>query len=184
WRVLKEVGGIAKTVLQKSGFHMLLRKVIEKEKDNFRLYTRTSDKQGFIEQIERMLVEFKRHQVFPSLLEDKLRELEGKDNKTSQEEILSDKLHDHIHIWDQIEIEMADQYIGSEDYVHILTEAIPHSRYLRDVVIYVDGFHSFTPQELEVLQQLMKISSHITFALTLDQPYDHEPPHPLDLFYQ
>lgn len=184
WRVLKEVGGIAKTVLQKSGFHMLLRKVIEKEKDNFRLYTRTSDKQGFIEQIERMLVEFKRHQVFPSLLEDKLRELEGKDNKTSQEEILSDKLHDLIHIWDQIEMEMANQYIGSEDYLHLLTEAIPHSRYLQDAVIYVDGFHSFTPQELEVLQQLMKISSHITFALTLDQPYDHEPPHPLDLFYQ
>lgn len=184
WRVLNEVGGIAKTVIQKNGFYMLLRKVIEKEKNNFRLYKKASDKQGFIEQLERMLVEMKRHKVEPELLLEKQQELEGKENKTAQEAILSDKLYDLVLIWKRIEIEMGNEYIGTEDYLRLLTEKIPQSRYLDNAIIYVDGFHSFTPQELEVLKQLMQKASHITFALTIDKPYEKEPPHPLDLFYQ
>ncbi|SDH43869.1 helicase-exonuclease AddAB subunit AddB [Alteribacillus bidgolensis] len=184
WRVLQETGGITKTYLQQTGIQMVLRKVIEEQKDGLRLYRKASDKSGFIEHLEQLITEFKRQVVSVDMLEQKYLDLEAETDKSAPNQVLTDKLHDIVNIWKNVELVLGNRYAGTEDYLRLLAEKAENSSLLEEAEIYVDGFHSFTPQELNVLQALMNKSEHITFALTLDKPYDMEPPHMLDLFQQ
>ncbi|RSL33383.1 helicase-exonuclease AddAB subunit AddB [Salibacterium salarium] len=184
WKVLQETGGITKTYLQQNGLHMLIRKIIEQEKHQFRLYQKAADKTGFVDHMQRLITEFKRQVVSVEQLQENLAELKAIEEKTAQEQVLFDKLHDISMVWEKVEGILGDRYVGAEDYLHLLAEKVQASDYLDGSDIYVDGFHSFTPQELHVLGELMEKADHITFALTLDKPYDEEPPPILDLFRQ
>ncbi|WP_026700869.1 helicase-exonuclease AddAB subunit AddB [Salibacterium aidingense] len=184
WKVLQETGGMTKTYLQQNGIQMLLRKIIEENKDAFRLYNKASSKTGFIEQIQRLITECKRQAVTIEQIKQQREQLDEKEEKSGQEHVLHDKLHDLIIIWDRMEDVLADRYAGAEDYLRLLSEKIPDSAFLLQADVYVDGFHAFTPQELHILEMLMERAEQLTVALTLDQPYQEEPPSMLDLFYQ
>ncbi|WP_100398670.1 helicase-exonuclease AddAB subunit AddB [Bacillus sp. FJAT-44742] len=183
WRVLQETGGAARYHLEQTGIHMLLRKIVEREKERFSIFTKSTETSGFIEQLEQMVAECKRYAVTPEALVEKKRELEAKENVTPQERVLIDKLDDVSVIFKRMEEELAGAYVGTEDYLQLLTEKIQDSSFVENAEVYIDGFHSFTPQELAVLDKLMAKASNVTIALTLDKPYDIEAPHELDLFH-
>ncbi|MDG5789670.1 helicase-exonuclease AddAB subunit AddB [Evansella sp. AB-P1] len=183
-RILQETGGIAKYHIQSTGIQMLLRKIVEREKDNFSIFKKATDTNGFIEQLEQMITELKRYDSIEALNEE-FEKLNVKDNRRPQEEILKDKLHDIRIIVTQFEQELSNHYVSSEDYLRLLAEQIPLSNYLRKAHIYMDGFHAFTPSELNVIQQLMVHSKEITFSLTIDRSYDeNERLNELDLFFE
>ncbi|SDH04889.1 DNA helicase/exodeoxyribonuclease V, subunit B [Alteribacillus persepolensis] len=184
WRVLKETGGITKTYLQQTGMQMVVRKVVEEQKNRLRLYKQAVDKNGFIEQMEQLLTEFKQQVISIEALEQKYTEISTQETAAPQGQVFIDKLHDIVHIWKGVEELLGDRYAGTEDYLRLLAEKVELSSFLEGAEIYVDGFHSFTPQELHVIGELLKHAKHMTFALTLDRPYDEEPPHMLDLFQQ
>ncbi|WP_433748804.1 helicase-exonuclease AddAB subunit AddB [Falsibacillus pallidus] len=178
WRVLQETGGIGRYHLSSAGLNMLIRKIIEERKDDLKLFNRAADKNGFVAHVENMLTEFKRYCVNPEELSLKNRELENQGSSKS----LSDKLHDLELIYTQFEDALFDKYIDSEDYFRLLADSIRHSEYLQNADIYIDGFHSFTPQEYLVIEQLMKTCRNVSIALTLDKPYQNNLPDELDLF--
>lgn len=184
-RVLQETGGISKTFIQKTGLNMLLRKIVEKEKQNFRIFKNATDTNGFIEQFERMITELKRYDVTPELLYEQFESLEKKEEKDAEEQVLHDKLHDIYLVFHRLTIELGNKYVSSEDYLRILSEKIKQSSYLQHATVYVDGFHSFTPLELLVLEQLMLHTKEVTFALTMDKliSFD-EPLNELDTFFE
>ncbi|MEC1589952.1 helicase-exonuclease AddAB subunit AddB [Bacillus sonorensis] len=180
WRILQRTGGMNRPFLTGTGIQMLLRKLIEEHKDEFKVYQNASDKSGFTEQVERMLTEFKRHCLTP----DSIREImQGSGTSEYEDErILSDKLHDLYILYSKMEESLKDQYVQSEDYLTLLAEQIPHAEEIREASIYVDGFHQFTPQEMLVLEQLMAHAPEITFSLTADRPFTGNIPHELHLF--
>lgn len=179
WRVLQETGGISRYHLSNIGVNMLIRKVIETRKDELKLFSKVAEKVGFVTQVEQMITEFKRYCVNPEEIENLANEL----NSTQPSQLLLDKLHDVRIIYDEIEKYLVHKYIDSEDYLKLLAEKIDKSSYLKNAHIYIDGFHSFTPQELLVIQALMKHCGKVTITLTLDKEYN-EVPHDLSLFHQ
>jgi ATP-dependent helicase/nuclease subunit B len=182
WRVLQEVGGISRFHIDQTGIHMLLRKVIEEHKSEFQVFGRSAEQFGFIEQMESMITEFKRYCVKPELLQEEIVRI-GEDKAISEhEKMLAKKLTDILVVYRQLEHSLEGKYLDGEDYLQLLAEKIPHSSYIQQADIYIDGFHSFTPQELEVLKMLMKHAKSVTIALTLDKPYDEEAPYDLHLF--
>ena len=84
-----------------------------------------------------MIAEFKRYCIDPNTIS-----VEHEDNQA-----LQDKLHDLQIIYQYFHTELAGQYIDTEDYLTLLAEKIPHSAYIANAEIWVDGFHSFTPNE-------------------------------------
>jgi ATP-dependent helicase/nuclease subunit B len=181
WRVLQETGGMSRYHLSNVGIRMLLRKIIEHRKNELKLFGRAADKNGFLEQLENMIVECKRYCLTPEQLVQQQNQLrEG--NTTAAERVLADKLSDLQLIYSELELELLNKYIDSEDYLRLLAEKIPRSQYLRNAEIYVDGFHSFTPQEYMVLEQLMLHCKRMTVSLTVDAPYNDHLPHELHLF--
>lgn len=181
WRVLQETGGISRMHLSSTGIHMMLRKIIDNKKQDFKVFTKASDKKGFIDHIEQMLTEFKRYMISPQELTEQYQSLI--DSVNHQEKALADKLHDLILLYQELEKALAQKYIDSEDYLKLLSEKVLESEYVKNAEIYVDGFHSFTPQEYQVIESLMKTAKQITFTITADKPFHEHLPHELHLFH-
>ncbi|QOR67490.1 helicase-exonuclease AddAB subunit AddB [Cytobacillus suaedae] len=177
WRVLQETGGMSRYHLNNVGINMVLRKIIEQRKTELKVFSRASEKTGFITQMEEMIAEFKRYCISGENLSEATLEV-----NTDANQVLADKLHDLKLIYDDLELHLSSKYVDSEDYLRLLAEKIKASSYLEDAEIYIDGFHSFTPQEYEVLGQLMRKCKSVTIALTVDKRYDDHPPHELSLF--
>jgi ATP-dependent helicase/nuclease subunit B len=175
WRVLQETGGINRYHLSSTGISMLIRKIIEEEKDKLTLFNRAADKNGFIDQMEQLLTEFKRYCVQPE-------ELSVKSEELADKKALLDKLNDLELIYQQFEESLKGKYIDSEDYFRLLADQAAVSDFLREAEIYIDGFHSFTPIEYMVIQQLMKHCGRVTVSMTLDRPHISSHPDELDLF--
>ncbi|XXM73935.1 helicase-exonuclease AddAB subunit AddB [Lysinibacillus sphaericus] len=175
WKILQETGGMSRYHLSSVGLNMLIRKIIEENKDNLRIFSKASEKTGFIDHVETMLTEFKRYCVKP-------RELEDFKQEEGQSKALKDKLHDLELIYEKFEEKLMGKYIDSEDYFQLLADNVKNSGLLKDAEIYIDGFHSFTPQEYLIIEQLITHSRDVTIALTADSSQQFGPMNELSLF--
>ncbi|KYC63057.1 helicase-exonuclease AddAB subunit AddB [Heyndrickxia coagulans] len=178
WKILQEVGGISRTHVSSSGLNMLIRKILEDQKEELSVFTRAADKTGFIDNVERILTEFKRFCVSPAQLQEKRASIGEADGGR----VLSDKLHDLERVYQAYEQKLEGKYIDSEDYLRLLASAVEKSRYLQDAEIYIDGFHTFNPQEYLVIGELLKKCRRVTVALTTDRAFRGRQPDDLYLF--
>lgn len=180
YRIMQETGGAALIPISDEGKKMLLYKVMARHRDELDLYGRAADQLGFIEEINTLYTEFKRYKLDSQGLQRSLAVLEQGDHLTP---LFRDKLHDLALIYREFEAECAGLYIDAEDHLAKLVEGTPFSTYIKEAEIWIDGFYSFTPQELDAIGALMKQAKKVTVCLTLDRPYDIESPQELDLFH-
>lgn len=179
FRILQECGGATKAFISSTGIQMMLRKIIEQKETDWQIFRKSVEKKGFIEQLEVMITEFKRYKITPEMLAE---QLEGSEQR-KQSEALEQKLTDLHYIYQTLTEVLANQYIDGEDRLTLLAEKIPESDYLKDALVYVDGFHRFTPQEQAVIGQLMDHTRDMTFTLTIE-PTELNQEIPFDIFSQ
>ncbi|MFL6556629.1 MAG: helicase-exonuclease AddAB subunit AddB, partial [Bacillus sp. (in: firmicutes)] len=165
--------------LSSVGMSMLIRKIIEEQKEQLGLFQRAADKTGFIKQLEQMITEFKRYCIRP---EELIQGILQSSEETTANNALNDKIKDLEIIYKNFEDEIFGKYIDSEDYFTLLAEKISCSTYLKDAEIYIDGFDSFSPQEYRVMLELMKHCKTVSIALTTDHLSFDTAPDELDLF--
>lgn len=166
WRVLQDTGGTARQHVNQTGTNMLIRKIINEQKDQLKLFGRAATKHGFVQHVESMITEFRRYCVQPDDLLQQAADLSSINAPKS----LVDKLRDLEHIYRDFDEMLTDKYIDSEDYFKLLAQNVANSTWIQDAEIYIDGFHSFTPQEYLVLGQLIATGKKVTIALTMDEP--------------
>lgn len=180
YRIMQEAGGSARIPIGAEGKKMLLYKVLQRRKEELKLFGASGNQLGFIGHLNDLYSEFKRYELDPGLLEEGLSNW----NTSSSAPILGDKLHDLLLIYRDYEQELTELYIDDEDTLTELNERLAESELLQDAQIWIDGFQGFTPQEMSVIGRLMLQSSSVTITLTLDRPYDHGAlPSELDLFH-
>lgn len=183
WRVFQETGGGTKQFISSIGIQMMLRKIIEERQEDWKVFQKAVEKTGFLAQLEQLLAEFKRYDITPEILKQQREQIARFVHQTSSEVSLMNKLDDLIYVYEKLIISLQDQYIDTEDQLDLLAEKIAEAPGLQDAEVYFAGFHRFTPKELRVIEQLMKRSKRITFALTVDENAEGELSE-LDLFYQ
>lgn len=182
WKVLQEVGGIARQHINSLGVKMVLRHVLETHHEELRLFGRAASQMGFTDQLESLYIELKRYLVDAAQLEQKLEHLRERAEDGPEFRLLGDKLHDLKLIYHAVEEQLRGNYLDSEDYLRLLAEKIPQSTYIKEAEIWIDGFHGFTPQEFAILLALVQTAKRVSITLTLDRAYDHSAEE-LDLFY-
>ncbi|WP_144462398.1 helicase-exonuclease AddAB subunit AddB [Bacillus pumilus] len=180
WSILQQTGGANRQFVTSTGIQMLLRKVIEEQKDKFKVFKKASDKPGFVEQIEKTMAEFKRYCMLPEDIE-KI-SVESMHTEYTEERRAAEKLHDLHVLYQQMEEHLQDEYVHSEDYLTLLAQQIPSAEEIKGAHIYIDGFYQFTPQQLLVIEQLLLHAAKITAAFTVDRSYHDRQPNELDLF--
>ncbi|ASK60838.1 helicase-exonuclease AddAB subunit AddB [Virgibacillus phasianinus] len=183
WRVLQETGGGTRQFISSLGIQMMLRKIIEERKSDWNIFQKALEKQGFLEQLEKVITEFKRYQVTPEVLQMQIDQLNQFVHKERGEEALTKKLQDLSYIYDELVYTLQGKYVDSEDQLQLLAEKIKEASFLENAEFYLDGFHRFTPTELQVLEALMKKCGNVTITLTADSAWGRDLTE-LDLFYQ
>ncbi|SDN34377.1 helicase-exonuclease AddAB subunit AddB [Alkalicoccus daliensis] len=181
--LLQQEGGITKKQISKTGIHALIRKVAAEAADNLELYGNSITSRGFITQLERMLTECKRYDLTCETMQQIYDELLKSENLSASERKLKAKLHDFLIIQNAMEKTLQGVHVEEEDLLNMAAEKIKNGA-KENTDFYVDGFHSFTPIEMNVIDKLIQ-SADFHIALTADKiPAISENLQPLDLFYE
>ncbi|HLS09266.1 helicase-exonuclease AddAB subunit AddB [Lentibacillus sp.] len=183
WRVMQETGGGTRQFISSVGTQMMLRKIIAEKESEWDIFQKALEKQGFLEQLENIITEFKRYRITPDMLYMQIEQMQQFVHQEPGETALTRKLNDLAYIYENLIRTLEDKYIDSEDQLQLLADKIQNATLLNDADIYLDGFHRFSPKELLVVEELMKKCNSVTVALTADIP-DHDHLSELDLFYQ
>ncbi|HHU69633.1 MAG TPA: helicase-exonuclease AddAB subunit AddB, partial [Thermoanaerobacterales bacterium] len=164
YRVLNEVGGGAKAHIGDLGKKMLIRRLLQKHKDELKIFRWVADRPGFIENLDRTFTELKNYMISIENLQeafDKLKLL-GKND------MLADKLNDLILVYKDLQNILTDKYIESSNYLDLLAQKIRDWSYLDDAEVWVDGFTGFTPQEYVVIREIMKKVTKFNMTLCIN----------------
>ena len=181
YRVMQETGGSARIAISEEGKRMLLHKIIQRRKEELKLFGASGDQLGFVGKLSDLYTEMKRYCIDASCVEE---HLEYMASSAGSPPMLRRKLQDVLMLYRDFEHEISPLYMDEEDTLVTLAEGIKQSEYIRSADIWIDGFHGFTPQEYVVLRELIQHASSVTAALTLDKPYANGAlPHELDLFH-
>ncbi|MFC4559184.1 helicase-exonuclease AddAB subunit AddB [Virgibacillus kekensis] len=183
WRVLQETGGSTRQFISSVGIQMMLRKIIEEKESEWNVFQKALEKQGFLSQVETMITEFKRYRITPDMLYMQIEQMNRFVHKESGEVALTNKLKDLAYIYENLVRSLQGKYIDSEDQLQLLAEKAADAKLLENAEVYLDGFHSFSPQEMAVIEALMKKCNNVTIALAGDSIDQQELPE-LDLFFQ
>lgn len=182
WKVLQETGGISRVHIGEIGISMILRKIIEERKEDLKIFHHVADQQGFYKELSALIAELKGFQISSDDLSSFIRQME--ESSSNDKTFIEQKINDVQIVFEAFNSYMKDKYLDSEDYLNLLIQEIPKSEYVKDSIIYIDGYYDLAPQERNVIEVLMKYCHEVKFSLTLDRPYDDSLPHELNLFYK
>lgn len=183
WRVLQETGGSTRQFISSTGIQMMLRKITEERNSDWNVFQQAIEKQGFIEQLEGMITEFKRYRISPEMLAAQILEIDQYRHLYPGEKALKDKLEDLHYIYQRLVLALQDKYVDSEDQLQLLADKVEEADFLQDAEVYLDGFHSFTPQEMTVIGALLHKVKRISVTLAVPEPPQGEVSE-VDMFFQ
>ncbi len=162
-KILNETGGGKTPMINKYGRHMLLAKILRESAEELQLYRGMEKKQSFIEMINNFISELKQYGADPQRVREIAADLDGST-------FLKRKLEDVAVIFDKYEEQIAGRYIDTEDYVSMYAGKIAQSEKIKDAEIWIYGFDSFTPKNLEVIGRLMAAAANVNIVLTGSGP--------------
>ena len=178
WRVLQETGGGIQPVIDDLGKSLVLRLLIEQNGDKLKAFRRVMDKPGFIAKLRESIAEFKVYKVATDRLAQCLEELKGEGA-----EDLQCKIEDLLILYSAYQQYLSDKYLDSDDYMRLLAEKMHSAPLLLEAEVWIDGFHGFTPLELEVLRELLIKFKQVNITLCLDGSLLQRKLSETDLFY-
>ena len=158
--VFSKTGGIEKKILEDSGKHMLLRKIVGQNKKRLVYFKSGQEKKGFIEALASSITEFYQYAIEPE-------EVLARANAQTVENLRL-KLLDLYLIYAEYKNYLQQEYISSDEILDILAEKVPAADFLRGAEIWLDGFKSFTPQEKKILAALIPVVKSVKITLCVD----------------
>ena len=162
-KILNETGGGRTPMINKYGRHMLLSKILKENSAELQLYHGMEKKQSFIEMMNNFISELKQYGADPKRVRDIAGEMEGST-------FLKRKLEDTAVVFEKYEEQIAGKYIDTEDYVSLYAGKIAQSEMIKNAEIWVYGFESYTPKNLEVIGRLMTAAKNVNIVITGSEP--------------
>ncbi|ABR50257.1 ATP-dependent nuclease subunit AddB [Alkaliphilus metalliredigens QYMF] len=160
-RVFSEVGGLTRVPINELGKNMILRKIADESLKELSIYQSIAKQDGFITKLNELICEMKQHDITPTELTMELNEIE-------EETILKRKLEDITLLYQRFNNYLKGQYVDNEDHVNLLIENIERVEFLEGAEIWIDGFQSFTPQIIRVIEKLAQKVANITITFTME----------------
>lgn len=158
-RILDEAGGKTRIMIDDQGRHMVLRKIIDDLVPQLNVYQKVSRQDGFVRHLGTLLSEFKHYHITPEMLESASKIHTG---------TLKDKLNDISLIFKHFNDYLGVRYLDIDDRFNLVLERIHDSTLLHNSRVWLDGFTTFTPQQLSIIHRMMQICTQVTCAYTLD----------------
>ncbi|WP_332650324.1 helicase-exonuclease AddAB subunit AddB [Lysinibacillus sp. 54212] len=165
WFILQETGGIAKDKIDSFGYRMLIRRILEENKERFALFRQAAGKRGFTQEVEVLLREFSQYDITSESITGLIEQLE----QSNASSTLISKMKDFQIILRELEAKLGDSYVDGEGFYPILVERLKNSEKIKEAHIYIDGFVMFTKREFAIVQQLLALAKRVTVVLPFDE---------------
>ncbi len=171
YRILNEVGGIAKVNLLASGKAMLIYQILLEQKDKLNFIGKSNEN---VELVSRQITEFKKHGVNVLNLENI--------TENVKDTYLKLKMQDMETIYSIYEQSLKNNYIDENDILTILAEKLEESNLFNGATIILDEFAGFTKQEYNIIKILLKKAKDIIITICTDSLNENENKE-TDIFY-
>ena len=175
FRIFNDVGGITYPHIHSAGKSMIIYRILDKMRDSFSVFSKSADRQGFVNTIAALITEFKRYNITPEALE-----MAGKG--FGEDSLLKDKLLELKAIYAAFEKTIAERYRDSDDDLTLASEKLSSSTLYDGAEIWIDGFAGFTPQEYRVIAKLMQKAGRVNISLCTDSLEGKGGPDGTDVF--
>lgn len=174
YRVFEELSYVPKDLLEDEGKSMVIRKVMEKNKKDLRIFASSMKKQGFIDELKSFFAEMYQYDISREEME--------KATSAIDQPGLQAKMKDILLVLDKFEEYIGERYLISEQLLDVFAQKITESGKLKDAVFYMDGFTGFTPIQRKVIRQLFRIGKDIKISLTIGNEAVYTPYREYELF--
>ncbi len=177
-RIFEEVGKPDLIPLDDLGKCLILRRVITEHEEELTVLKKGVHTPGYTEEIKSILSEFLQYGIRPEDLENyicrtKKSEAGNPGAESSGASIippaLSHKLSDLLILYRAFEQTMQEKYTTKEETLYCLCERIPRSKLLKRSVLVFDGFTGFTPLQVRVIGELLRVSMQIIVTLPYEE---------------
>lgn len=160
-RVFEEAGGLTRILLNTQGKGMILKKIIEENAHQLTIYQKASKQEGFVARFSDLLVELKQNDIMPEQLHNNIAQ-------TEEQTIIRQKLQDIILIYEKFNDYLKGRYIDTEDYINLFINKIRQANFLKNSIVWIDGFTTFSSQSLKIIEEIMLRAKDTTISLTID----------------
>ena len=164
-RVLSQSGGLAENVLDDGGRILVMYAALQAVLGNLTVYAMPSRKPEFLTSLLSTVDELKSCCITPDQLEDIAEDTEG---------LAGQKLRDLSLIYGAYDMMTSQGRLDPRDRLTRLAEKLREGDFSRGKDFYLDGFTDFTPQESQVLQELLRKGHSLTITLTCDHLQEDE----------
>ena len=175
-RVFEELGQENRTVLDDEGKNLILRKIAGNYEDQLTVLRGNLKKQGYISEVKSVISEFTQYGIGFDELDEFM-------DGISPDSYLYYKLRDIRTVYEGFEDYLSEKYITKEEMLDVLSDVVSRSEILKDSVVAMDGFTGFTPVQVRLLGELLRVCSRVVITVTMDEredPFVYN--HPYQLF--
>ncbi len=160
-RILEEVGGDARAVLDDTGKSLVLRKVAEGIGEEMPVIGGNLGKIGYIHEVKSAVSEFMQYGIG-------VKELDELTEYAKRRGALYHKLKDLGVLYRHFLEYIREKYITTEETLDLLCRMLPKSRLIRNSVVAFDGFTGFTPIQNRLIQNIMGLSLEVIVTVVMD----------------
>ena len=161
YKVMQQTGGRVPDLIDKYGRHMLLARVTAELESELGIYKGLNRKNSFIDMLNTVISEMKRYDVSLEDLEDVLGKLE-------ESSYLSYKLGDILKVYRAYQAQIEGRYLDSEDYISFYGERILEAPMIHESEIWIYGFDTFTPKNMQVIERLILSARNVNIVMTYE----------------
>jgi len=172
WQAARQAGEKTKPLLSEAARVLLMSRFLRQRQPELRLFGASHPGPGLAAALAQLAEELLAYAVAPERLAQAAVDHQG---------ALAAKLQDLALLYGDYAAALAaydNPYAG----LTYLTRAIAEEGFLCDATVFVDGYSSFTPRELAVLQALMTQATRLEIALALDPQEAGSPALGQDIF--
>lgn len=179
-KVIDETAGDEPAMIDKYGRHMLLSAIIRDRSDDLSVFRAMKGKARFTEMVNSFISEMKRSEIGVDMIEEA-------GEKVTENSFLRYKLEDLSLIYGEYEKAIEGKYVDSEDYISLCAERTAYSDEVASSDVWVYGFDSFTPKNIQMLRAVLSRAKSLNVVLDCDRDAGNDAAHlvadgPEDLF--
>lgn len=159
YQVFQSLGKVRSTGLSDIGKKLLLRLVMKRQGGSLELLGQVAKQPHFADIVQQLLTECHNFKVNGDSLRQGAQQVESI--------VLQRKLNELAHLMDSYEALAGEVGVDGQDQLSELIEDLPLSPLLKNSHVIIDGFHWFTPLQMELVHTLISLAKDSIVTLTL-----------------
>ena len=161
YRVLEEVGGDNRALLEETGKSMVLQKMVQQHGKELSYLGGQMRKAGYLDEVKSILSEFMQYDIKDSDIEEMIED-------SADRTLLQMKLKDVSVLYQAFTGYLKDHYMTGEEVMDALEKALPFSEKMKSSVLLLDGYTGFTPIQMRVVGELLSVCEKVMVTVTMD----------------